>query len=188
MYLVNCNLPTHMQPIKITLRHATAADAPQLADLHTKSWQLAYRGALSDEYLDQKAPVERLRVWTERFDKPNPKMLVTIAEGKAQELGFCCTFLDYSADGHMLDNLHVRPGLHRQGIGRQLMYNAAERVNEHDPRGVIFLWVLTSNTDAIRFYERLGGQSGRTQQITMAGNEVEAIMMSWPVEKLLGCL
>lgn len=146
---------------------------------------MTYRGAFSDDYLDREAPAERLAVWTERFATPNPKMLVTIAEGEAGALGFCCTFLDYSPDGHMLDNLHVRPGLHGQGIGRKLMRDAAQRVSPHDADGEIFLWVLTGNEGAIRFYERLGGRRGRHQQLSLAGNKVDAIMMSWPVRDLL---
>ncbi|SEQ40775.1 GNAT family N-acetyltransferase [Neolewinella agarilytica] len=172
-------------PDQLSLRHANPADVAGIANLHAQSWQLTYRGTFSDDYLDHEAPAERLATWTERFATPNPEMLVTVAEKEGSIVGFYCTFLHYSEDGHMLDNLHVRPGLQGHGIGPKLMRDAAERVSQHDPDGTIFLWVLTDNEGAIRFYERHGGRRGRTQQLVLAGNKVEAIMMSWPVKKLL---
>ena len=170
---------------QLTLRHASPADLADIAQLHALSWQRAYRGSFSDHYLDHEAPTERLAVWTDRYAAPNPKMLVTIAEANGKMAGFCCTFLHYSEDGHMLDNLHVYPGLQGQGIGAKLMQDAATRVSQHDPDGIIFLWVLTDNEGAIRFYERHSGRRGRTKQLDLAGNKVDAIMMSWPVKKLL---
>jgi len=172
-------------PDQLTLRHASPADLADIAQLHALSWQRAYRGSFSDHYLDHEAPAERLAVWTDRYATANPNMLVTIAETGGKMAGFCCTFLHYSEDGHLLDNLHVHPDFQSQGIGQQLMQNAAERISQHDPDGTIFLWVLTDNEGAIRFYERHGGHRGRTKQLDLAGNEVEAIMMSWPVGDLL---
>ncbi len=167
-------------------RSATFADVPAIAALHAASWQRTYRGTFSDAYLDEQAPAERLATWQERFAVPNPKMLVTLAEDAAGLQGFCCVFLDYDQDGHLLDNLHVSPACQGQGIGKSLMQRSAVRVAEHDPAGNIYLWVLTSNTAARQVYESLGGRPGRTEvQHFAAGNQTPALQMHWTVAEMV---
>jgi hypothetical protein len=43
------------------LRAATPRDALGVARVHVRSWQLAYRGLLPDDYLDQLTPANRAR-------------------------------------------------------------------------------------------------------------------------------
>ncbi|MEO0732381.1 MAG: GNAT family N-acetyltransferase [Bacteroidota bacterium] len=173
--------------MKVQYRLATPADAPAIAHLHATSWQHTYRGAFSDHYLDREVHTERLTVWTERFATPNPAMLILLAEEGSALRGFCCTFLGYGPDGHLLDNLHVAPGYHGRGIGKALMQRSAARIAARDPDREIYLWVLTDNTPAIAFYERLGGRPGRTEiQELGTGNHVPARAMYWSVADLLG--
>lgn len=167
-------------------RTASPADAPAIADLHARNWQTTYRGAFSDDYLDNHAPSERLRVWTDRFAAPNPKMIVLLAEDEAGLQGFCCTFLDFGPDGHLLDNLHVASGNHGKGIGKTLMRLSAERVAEYDTEKEIYLWVLTTNTNAMAMYEHLGGRKGRTELHHFPEENVTpALAMYWSVEELV---
>lgn len=168
------------------LRTATSADAPAIAALHAHSWQLTYRGAMTDHYLDQEAGAERLQAWTDRFARQTPEMQVSVPETATGELmGFSCVFPDYGADGHLLDNLHVGINFQGSGLGKELMQNAARRLLESGHTGEIFLWVLTSNIPAIGFYEKMGGRRGRTaSQPFPGGQTVEALMMSWPLNEL----
>ncbi len=172
----------------MTYRTATKADAPTIAALHTLSWQRTYRGAFSDQYLDHEAPAERLQVWTDRFANDQPLMQVIVAEIDAQLAGFCCVFPDHSpTDGHLLDNLHVHPDRHGKGIGKRLMQRAATGLAEAEKEGDIFLWVLTTNTSGIGFYEHLGGRPGRTEIHHFPGGAVPpALLMSWPIAEMAG--
>lgn len=169
------------------LLNATAADAPAIAALHSLSWQNTYRGSLTDDYLDKVAPTERLEVWTARFAAAAPEMQVTVskaADGNLQ--GFACVFANHSpADGHLLDNLHVHPAGHGKGLGKSLMQHAAQRLLDTGHHGELYLWVLTDNLPAIRFYERMGGRPGRVENHDLvAGQRPEVIMMSWPLTTL----
>lgn len=51
-----------MHPGPITFRTAGSSDSARVAELHAASWQSAYRGFLSEAYLDTDVPAERLRV------------------------------------------------------------------------------------------------------------------------------
>ena len=163
------------------LRTARPTDAPAIAALHARNWQQAYRGDLPDHYLDVKCPAERLRTWTERFATPNPKMHCAVFEDGGRLAGFCCTFDDYDAHGAYLDNLHVADEYRGQGLGEQLLRNAARRVNNPE----LYLVVLTSNVAAIRFYERLNARRGAVETRELAGLPVEVVGMHWETADLL---
>jgi ribosomal protein S18 acetylase RimI-like enzyme len=170
----------------MTYRQAIKSDAPAIAALHALSWQRTYRGDFPDHYLDHEAPAERREVWTARFSDTTTPMQVNVAETEEGLTGFCCVFPHHSpADGHLLDNLHVHPDHHGRGVGKRLMQRAAERLLEAKYGGKIFLWVLTTNTASIGFYEHLGGRTGRTETHHFPeGAAPPALLMSWPVAEM----
>ncbi|MFT7121615.1 MAG: ribosomal protein S18 acetylase RimI-like enzyme [Neolewinella sp.] len=162
------------------LRTATPNDAPAIAALHARNWQIAYRGDFPAHYLDVECPVERLDVWTKRFANSDPNMLTTIAEKTGKMVGFCCTFQAQDEHGSYLDNLHVTPEMRGQGLGKILMRDAAKLVNTDE----IYLFVITTNSSAIGFYEHLGGRLGKTKTINLAGTELEVVSIHWESAKL----
>ena len=44
----------------LTVRRATPEDAAGVAGVHVRSWQVAYRGLLPDDYLDGLRPEDRM--------------------------------------------------------------------------------------------------------------------------------
>ncbi|QCX01299.1 GNAT family N-acetyltransferase [Aggregatimonas sangjinii] len=142
----------------MVFRPASKNDACAIAALHAKSWQQNYRGALSDAFLDEKAPSERLAVWRSRLENSPSEQCVLVAENGGKVVGFVCLYFDHSSEyGTLLDNLHVSSEMQGNGIGRQLMRLAAEKMERRRPDSSMYLWVLQQNLAAIRFYEALGG-------------------------------
>jgi GNAT superfamily N-acetyltransferase len=178
-----------MQPsASVLVRDAFEADAEAVAKLHAESWRSAYRGVLSDEYLQNDAHRDRLVVWRKRFSRTSRKpMFVMVAERASGLAGFVCVFPEEdSTFGAFLDNLHVAPGLTRQGIGRKLLSEAASRVATRDPRTGIYLWVIEGNQTARRFYEKAGAQFvGSTVLAMPDGQRVAALRCYWPDPKAL---
>ena len=171
------------------LRQATPQDVPRIAALHARSWQENYTAAMSANYLQQKAPVERLAVWAERFAHPASGMRVLLAEDDGQLIGFSCFFLDHHpADGTLLDNLHVRADRQGAGLGKHLMQATARSVLAEAQSDKLYLWVLNSNTRARTVYERLGGRVGRSERHHMPGTGPEGVVatcMHWRAGELL---
>ncbi len=136
---------------------AGVADASRIAALHAASWRRAYRGMLSDDYLNGDILSERTKVWTDRLTTPKPKQRVLLAEIAGQLAGFACAFGSEDPSlGTLLDNLHVSHEFQRRGIGAKLMSEIASWCQAQFAGEGIFLWVLEPNWPARQFYEQLG--------------------------------
>jgi GNAT superfamily N-acetyltransferase len=144
----------------VALTPATSADAAAIALLHAQSWRSAYRGLLTDEYLDDHVLDDRTSFWSKRFSAPQPeRRCVLKAIGESTLLGFVCVLLDEEpAWGARLDNLHVDPGLKGTGIGYVLFQAAREWTAQMMPDAQMHLWCVERNLVARRFYDRQGGQ------------------------------
>ncbi len=139
-------------------REAEKNNAAAIANLHAESWRNTYRGMLSDAYLDGNVHAERQAHWQKRFDAPTENQYVLVAENEGKLAGFVCV---YGADdvnwGNLIDNLHVRPDLKGQGIGKQLIQKAMAWAKENYPNQGVYLWVFEANSASRRFYEAMGG-------------------------------
>lgn len=171
----------------IEYRPARQADADAIAFLHTRSWREHYRGALSDTFLDQDLPDERLRVWRHRLDEPVGNQFVQIAIDGAELLGFVCAYGAQDPDwGSFVDNLHVVKAAKRTGIGTSLMRQAGAWLARRYPDRGVYLWVLEMNASARRFYEHLGGRNaGISIMETHGGAVVRSCRYTWPRAVLL---
>ena len=148
----------------ITYRNALKEDWKTIADLHARSWQRHYAGIWSEEYLNNLVFEERRAIWKKRFSDLNANQKIWLAEKEGILAGFCCIYLnDHENWGALLDNLHVDPKHQRTGIGHQFMKLAAECVLQNNDRPEMYLWVLTANDQAIKFYEKVGGVNAGSQ-------------------------
>jgi len=163
------------------LRLAAPHDADSIAQLHAHSWRIAYRGVLSDDYLDNHVVAERTQAWRERLTSPSANQIVMVAERSDDICGFICAYGDEHVQwGTYVDNLHVRGDMKRQGIGRTLLLAIARWSHERYPGKGISLNVLEANDSARRFYETLGGapvESGVWRP--PGGGEVNELRYAW---------
>ena len=166
----------------MTLRAAGLADAVAIAQLHTHSWQTAYRGILRDDFLDGPLPQNRRKLWHTRLsDSQRADQIVLVDDQGGTLRGFACAFLDADPEwGCLVDNLHVAPDLKGRHLGRQLLAAVAERVRLVNPGGRLHLWAYEQNLEACRFYERLGGLiNERRAEPALDGTHVNAIRYCW---------
>lgn len=145
------------------LREAVAADGPAIAALHIASWRSAYRGMLSDAFLDGPIEAERGAVWESRFaGVADPNLIVVVAEDGGRPgplLGFGCILIAHDPVwGSLVDNLHVDPAHRRRRIGRHLLARAATLVGGASAERPIHLFVLDANLKARAAYESWGGR------------------------------
>jgi steroid delta-isomerase-like uncharacterized protein len=141
------------------IRRATLHDVEAVARLHTESWRSAYRGFLSDEYLDERAIAERRSAWREKLFARDSSTLVLLASRDGEPAGFVCAILDEDeAWGALLDNLHVLPVWKGKGLGKRLMIEAARWISSSRPGSPLHLWVIEENYEARLFYENLAGR------------------------------
>jgi GNAT superfamily N-acetyltransferase len=141
--------------VGVSIRPIIGADASTLAMLHTRSWRAAYRGILTDQYLDGAIAADRETTWHRRL-RIDTSAFGFVAHLGDQPIGFVYCYADHDATwGTLIDNLHVMPEARGTGTGRRLMQSAAECVR--DPV-LLHLWVFEKNHDARAFYRRIGGR------------------------------
>ena len=142
----------------IEIRPFDATDTATVARLHATSWRHAYRGILTDAYLDDDLEQERRLVWADKLAQPDagPGWIVT-AKGTA--IGFVYVRPNDDPEwGTLIDNLHVLSTHQGLGIGRQLLYTVGQWAAEHTPHMGVHLWVFADNRPARGFYARMGGK------------------------------
>ena len=146
----------------VRLREAVAEDWPAIASLQTATWRFAYRGILSDSYLDDELEEDRRILWRGRFENGiSPDQVTILAEPAAggDPLAFACILAGYDRWGSLVDNLHVRPDVLRQGLGRKVLREAASRLTGGAHANMpVHLTVYERNRRAIGAYERYGGR------------------------------
>lgn len=164
----------------MTIRPATRDDATPVAALHTASWRIAYADLLPAEFLAGPVADDHLTLWRERLAAPAAGAALFVAEDQ-DGLGGFVYLRPGTGDRILLDNLHVRPDGKRRGLGSALFAHALDWTRDTAPGRDLYLEVLTGNTGAIAFYERLGGH--RTREgvaVFPQGFEVPEYEYAWP--------
>ncbi len=166
----------------VALIEAQPSDYPRIAHLHALSWRSAYRGIVSEEYLENQVFEERVAVWKARIgDGIASGQSGILACAGNELLGFAWVRLDADPKwGSAIDNLHVDPSAKGRGIGRRLMAGAAGLFIRQRPGSALHLWVLEANHPARGFYERLGGvPNERGSRPTGDGKRALGILYLW---------
>jgi len=136
------------------LRPAEPQDAMAVARVHVRTWQVAYRSLLPDEYLDQLHPEDRAQRYDfATTDTTKPQTIVAVEEGRI--LGFATTAPSREPDlphHGELYALYVDPDHWGHRIGLALISAARDRLLKLGFRQAV-LWTLAGNARADRFYK-----------------------------------
>jgi GNAT superfamily N-acetyltransferase len=165
----------------MTYRKAKSNEAEAIATLHAQSWQVAYKGILSDAFLKDEVLDNRLKLWKKRFDNPQNNVFICVAVEEKVLQGFVCIYgNDDEQWGSLIDNLHVLPNLKGRGIGKELMQKAAMWASKNHPNVGLYLWVYEENHAARQFYEKMGGENVETQLYENSdGSSSNVIRYAW---------
>jgi len=160
----------------LTLRDATCADLETIDDIHVRSRRAAYRGHVSDHYLDVAMPAASRADWERKL----PEMLagagrVLIAEVDSAPIGFVCAVAPDAAGSVYINNLHALPQFKGLGAGTALL-DAAARWARTRGATAMHLKVLESNVAAIGFYESRGWRCVDRVHDTWAGEPIVALV------------
>lgn len=157
------------------IRWGRVSDAAAVADVHVRSWQATYRGAVPQEYLDGLSAEERRPVWERRLAEPSPPGGgVLVAETGGRVTGFAAfgPTRDADADPAMaaeIFTIYLAPEAWGRGLGRALLAASVEDLTHAGYREAT-LWVLDANARARRFYEAAGWRpDGAVKRDTIPG-------------------
>jgi GNAT superfamily N-acetyltransferase len=143
----------------LTIRPGVVADAEQVAGVHVRSWQAAYRGLIDQEILDALSIADRADRWRRHISTPLPTTLGILVAARGNRIVGWTSFgtgrdTDATADGEVY-GIYADPTEWSTGVGHALLTAAEERI-----AGVgherAYLWVLDGNDRADAFYQRHG--------------------------------
>lgn len=154
------------------IRTMLAEDADNVAAIQVASWQAAYRGIIDDEILDNMNVADREKRWRKNLKEGGFELenIVCVSSKNNQIIGFASYGEERNPDDGTTGRgelwaIYVHPDAWGKGAGYQLW----KHFDEHRlwyPKGSV-VWVLSDNTLAIKFYERLGfKKDGATKDFT----------------------
>ena len=136
------------------LRPADPNDAIAVARVHVRSWQVAYRTLLPEDYLNQLRPEDRAQRYDFASQDPRkPWTVVAVENGLIRGFATIMPSRDSDLPNHgELCALYVDPEQWGRGIGVSLMSAARARLSSLGFENAL-LWVLENNVRAERFYQ-----------------------------------
>ena len=139
--------------------------------VHCTSWQEAYRGIVSDRYLDSmtvEATTARARQFPEN---------TLVAKDREKVVGFAVYGSSRDEDlmnaGEVIA-IYVLSEYYNRKIGYRLMNEAVSRLGEYN---TVFVWVLEKNERAIRFYRKYGFEFDGCKKQWHLGTPVSMVRM-----------
>jgi len=137
------------------IRRAEVSDADDIAGIHVRSYQHAYKSLMQSEYLESLTVEKQTAKWQKWLEGGT----TLVAESEQKLLGFCSVGETRDEDlGPSVGEvyaLYIEPGLWRGGIGTNLCNAGLQTLWEAGFERVM-LWVLAENVVGRGFYEKHG--------------------------------
>jgi ribosomal protein S18 acetylase RimI-like enzyme len=151
----------------VKVRKAGIGDAQDIALIHTRTWQYAYRGQLPDSFLDNISVEKRLNMWTETLANSESLTKVFVATDEDEVIGFCavcpCRDSDLGKEFGELAGIYVDQHHMGKGAGTKLLERGLSELKNMGYTKAT-LWVLASNAKTINWYESHGWRiEGKTK-------------------------
>jgi GNAT superfamily N-acetyltransferase len=158
-------LPPEGEPVPI--RAAVAEDGPAIAVTKWRSWRLAYRGILPDEFLARLAVYPPAGYWIGRAAvPPSNRHALFVAGARGTVVGLAAvepTGPTEPTGPSDLKVLYVDPLVQRRGIGRALAQVAIDHARSTGAEA-LQLWCAERNDAARAFYEATGWEPDGERQ------------------------
>jgi ribosomal protein S18 acetylase RimI-like enzyme len=162
------------------VREATLGDALAIAKVQVGTWKTAYMEIVPDGYLEGLSIQRGEEHWLEWLQERAGNGGVFVAVEDDRVVGFASCGTERTGDPVFRGEvyaIYVLPESQRRGVGRLLMASAAVHLKDKGFRSML-LWVLRDNPSR-GFYERLGGERLREQEIEIGGKKLIEVAYGW---------
>jgi RimJ/RimL family protein N-acetyltransferase len=140
------------------IRETTKSDAYDVATVHVRSWQSAYRNIIPDSFLDGMNIEKQAERFTNDINEYRGKTFYYVAENDGRIIGNLvlsgCRDDDKGDAGEVIA-MYLHPEQWDKGFGRQMMEYAVAELESLGYKEIV-IWVLEENHRARKFYEKCG--------------------------------
>lgn len=164
--------------MEINIRLAVPADALDMAEIHMRSWEVAYKDIIPMDYIREKNAT-RPALWQRIVtDENTSKYVIQIGEKIVGFMDIAPSRDDDANDDiYELHGIYLHPDYYRQGIGTQAINVAFDKARGKG-KTVMTLWVLEENSSSISFYKKSGFAADGNSKILDYGKPIKCIRMS----------
>lgn len=153
------------------IRKNKLEDQGQMAKIKIDGWRTAYDKIVSSKYLKKLDYDKQTQRYISSFDEY--KDLVLVAVKNDEVLGYSC----FDKEGNEkydseLVSLYIKQEFKGKGIGTSLFRETIKELLSQGKKNMI-IWCFTENTNAIKFYEDLGGRLVETKMVKIGDEEYE---------------
>jgi len=161
----------------VTIRLAVPADAPDMAEINMRSWEVAYKGIIPDDFIREKNAT-RPELYRRVITEENKVTYVIQCGGKTVGIMRAAPPLDEDVgeDCYELHFIYLHPDYYRQGIGTKAMDFAFDLARGLG-KTAMTVWVLEENVNSVRFYEKCGFVADGKSRIRALGKPLNSIRM-----------
>lgn len=167
-----------MEDLALTVRHARASDAEDLARIYIESWHDTYAGLIPHTLLSAMSVERHTGRWLAVMGGPGQVLVAEAATHGAiglASLGLARDrTLGYAGE---IYTLYVDPAFLGQGAGRALMAGAFETLKGLGLPSCV-VWAHAHN-NACFFYERMGGKRVATRTTSLMGQPTPEAAFGW---------
>lgn len=168
------------------IRSCTPDDAIDLAHIHIEGWRASYSGLVDQSFLDTLDKDKRAQDWAKWLGEGTEALIAHDDHDKAAGFisfnrlmtpppGMSPVRPLYTSE---ILALYILPDYWRQGLGRQLMKQAALGLKEKKHKSLC-LWVLEKNSRGNAFYKALGGQRCGKKDVVIGNQKLTDVCYGW---------
>jgi ribosomal protein S18 acetylase RimI-like enzyme len=160
-----------VEDTEVAIRIASVDDAASIARVHIASWQQAYEGIVSAEYLTSLDPAARQERWAQNLrDGARDGVRTWVADAGSRILGFASVGPARDEDAargqEEIYSMYLDPAMWGKGVARDLMRTVLGDIAGGTP---VSLWVLADNERARHFYRRHGFMPDGSERMEQFG-------------------
>lgn len=160
----------------IIIRKVEPKDIQSVVDIQVNGWKTAYKGIISDDFLESMNKEEKINKRKKDYNKTG----FIVAELKNEIVGFC-RYIDNNTYSKNLDYidceilaLYVKVDLKYRGIGTKL-FEYVKHEFQTKNKSKMILWCLKENDPSKKFYKKMGGKIVEEKEIELKGKKYREV-------------
>ena len=142
--------------MSISIRLAIPSDAPDMADVHMRSWEIAYKDIIPLDFIIEKNST-RHALYKRVITDENANSYVIQYNGKTVGIMRIASPQDddIKDEFYEIHYLYLHSDYFRMGIGFKSINFAFDKTRSLGKKGMS-VWVIAENVNSIKFYEKCG--------------------------------